>query len=1386
MTAMRKRVWATGMLLMVILPGFGQEVSFDKITGEQGLSHSDVRSVVRDSEGFMWFGTDNGLNRYDGYTIREYPHDPEDSTTISGKSISCLFEDSRGNLWVGTSGEGLNLYRRDSDDFIRYTRQEQEEGAISHDWIMCMFEDSRGRLWIGTQNGLNLYDYQEGSFSWFLTDIASVDMPSQLRRSSITDIDEDSYGNLWITTWVGLHFFNPDNSKSLFYSQFTAPDIFKTDRLESIHIDQEDNLWIGARGYLHRVSFRYRYDTALLETMDYRFLKLGASVLMTDIEPASKERLWLGTGRGLALFDKKAGTARFFTINPRDPGSISSNLVNSLYIDNQEMLWVATTAGGVNLYNPNRKKFKDCFPELNQSVDGDKRFVKSIYRDHRGKIWIGTDYGLFSFNRELELQSTYVNNPADPGSIGVGGVSGIAEDTLNRLWVSNWGGGLSLFDRGDRRFTHFRFTDADNFNNRMPGSNAILCMTPDHSGNLWMGTGNGYLDRFNPYTHTFTHHFIFDEDSLRGIPVVNIAVASDGTVWAAANPKGGLYRVDPGSEQVSRYSVKSAGDKGLTTNEVYAVEVDSDGVLWIGTDEGLFRYYREEDRFERISGMQDLPADPVLYIIEDNRNNLWLSTLTSLVRFRKQDTTVVIYDESDGLPLASTCGFLDDDGRIYLGGKNGIIRFRPDRVTYNTERPPVVLTDFLIRNEPVDFRDANAPFRSALNRAETIRLRHEQNYFSFEFAALNYAQPERNRYAYKLEGFDEQWNYAGTRRRAYYTNVPPGKYTLHVIGSNNNGIWNREGTAVQVVIDAPWYLTYWAIGAYGLFFIAILAVVVQVTRMREKLRSRIALQQVEMEKQKSLARKERELAEYKLRFFTNISHEFRTPLTLIRGPLEKLYRAGDDFEQQARRTIPVVHRNAQRLLILIEQLLTFRRINQSKQQLHATRQDLVEFTRTILHFYEVAGNEKSLEVRQQYPEEPVMMWFDPFHMEQVLHNLFSNSFKYTPARGVFSVSMETLEQKPGAGEEKPGRWTKLTVFNTSAFLDQDQLDRMFERFYRADDHHSGTGIGLSVAKSLVELHHGETTVEYDNLAGGVLFTVLLPQDDRYLAEGEKSKESSYTPIRELEPSDFRSAQAKPGATEKREKTYEVLIVEDNRDLRDFLAGALNDDYRVLTAVHGREGLEMAEERVPDIIVSDVKMPEMDGYALVQAVKENYKTCHIPVILLTARTSDEDKITGYEAGADVYVEKPFSLEVLAAQIRRSIHNREIMQQNFREWVNKRQLPEKLNGEENAFVGRVHDFIEERIDQGDISVREMAEAVSLSTTQIYRKVKALTGYTPVEYIRFYKLSRAQELLREPDYSIKQVAYMSGFNDPSYFGKCFKGEFGVTPQVFRDKGL
>ena len=1359
-------------------------IDFEQLEDEK-LSHADFNCILKDSKGYMWFGGRQGLYKWNGYELKQYMTDPENPNSISGKNISCLYEDSNQNIWIGTSGEGLNVFQPETNDFKKFINNSESPFSISHDWIMCIFEDSKNRLWIGTQNGLNLYEPESESFTYYLTDFINTSNPSFLRRTSITDIAEDSYGNLWITSWMGLHFFNPENTKSLFYHRNIPGNSFKTDRLESIHIDKEDNLWIGARGYLHKVDFEYKYDTAYLDIKDYPLRKDGSAVMVHDVTADKKENLWLATTNGLVYFNRSGNTFSEYTSSPLRSGTISSNLVRSLYLDDNNILWIATTQGGINMYNPNRRKFRDYFPYINDAEDPDLHFVKSIYEDHSGKIWIGTDDGLLKYSPELKLLDKYLHDPANRQGIPQGGITGIVEDSLNRLWISNWGGGLSLFDREKDDFIHFKF-DEENFDpEKMPGSNAILCLEKDYKGNLWMGTGNGYLEKFNPYEKQFRPYFLFDEDSLRGIPVVGITAEANGTIWAAANPKGGVFRIS-NTGNISRYSFKNAEEKGLTTNEVYSVEIDQTGKLWLGTDVGLFVYQRKKDRFEKISGDENLPDMPVFNIIADVQNSLWLSTPFNLIKYDERDSSVVIYDDSDGVRTASTTGIITHDNRIYLGGVNGITRFHPENIAYNDDVPPVVLTDFLIRNELVDIHTPGSPLTKALDVVDTIILDYDQSYFSFQFAALNYTQPERNRYAYKLEGFDDSWNYVETRRKAYYTNVPPGKYIFNVIGSNNNGIWNRDGASVLVIIKPPWYKTIWAYILYAGIFIAAIIGIIYITKMREKLKNKIMLQQMEMEQQKVLARKEAEVAEYKLRFFTNISHEFRTPLTLIKGPLEKLNKAGSSFEKEAKELLPIVYRNSQRLMILIEQLLTFRKINQSQQSLKAGEQDLVELTKSILKFYETAANDKELKVNQNYSKNQIIAWFDPFKMEQIIHNLFSNAFKYASVRGQFEIKIDIIDHINEFNDLNPGSWVEIKVFNTTEYIQPENLKKLFERFYQIDGKESGSGIGLSIAKTLVELHHGKIQVNYLNERKGIEFTIYIPGDDRYLSENEKVSKPGYFHWKQL---NFEQTlpvlEKKEASTSEvlRKKDYEILLVEDNKDLRDFMVKSLSKSYTVYDAENGEKGLEIAGERIPDVIISDVIMPVMDGYEMVEKIKTDQKTCHIPVILLTARTTDEDKISGYGSGSDAYVEKPFNLEVLEAQVKQMIKNREIMQRNFREWVHKNKNPENLPSEDQVFLKKVNSIIEENIDSGDMGVQVLAEAVSLSTTQIYRKIKAVTGKTPVEYIRMYKFSRAQKLLAETDYSIKQIAYMSGFNDPSYFGKCFKNEFGISPQKYRN---
>lgn len=563
-----------------------------------------------------------------------------------------------------------------------------------------------------------------------------------------------------------------------------------------------------------------------------------------------------------------------------------------------------------------------------------------------------------------------------------------------------------------------------------------------------------------------------------------------------------------------------------------------------------------------------------------------------------------------------------------------------------------------------------------------------------------------------------------------------------------------------------------------LFVIVVIYIIMRLLYHRQNLKYSWELERMEKKKIE-------EINEAKIRFFTDLSHDLKTPLTLIEGPIEKLYKNSKPDINEVEKLLPVIYRNSKRLTILIEELLTFRKLNEGKLQLNAVFKDIVPFVKGILSYYEDSANEKKMKIFQEFENEKIEAWFDPFKMDQILHNLLSNSIKHGSENGKLEISVSTFfgSLEDEARDKKQTECVKFTIFNETPFIPQEKLDHIFDRFYMVDHNSGGTGIGLSVVKSLVKLHHGFISAKYIKEKGGISFEVVIPRQDDLLQSVEKKSAKEYISGNEFPAKLRKERTPAKGNQDKLRKSFTILLVEDNKDLRDFLFNSLSDNYKVKTAGNGEEGLELATELIPDVIVSDVVMPVMDGFELAKSIKENIQTSHIPVILLTARTSDSDKITGYQSGADAYVEKPFNLEVLLVQIQRVIKNREIMQKNFKEWVNKKERPQDISPEDHSFINLINKQIEANMSKGEISVSDIAETVGLSTTQVYRKVTALTNYTPIEYIRYYKLTRAQELLPHHKYSIKEIAYMSGFNDPSYFGKCFKKEFGMSPQAYRN---
>lgn len=535
----------------------------------------------------------------------------------------------------------------------------------------------------------------------------------------------------------------------------------------------------------------------------------------------------------------------------------------------------------------------------------------------------------------------------------------------------------------------------------------------------------------------------------------------------------------------------------------------------------------------------------------------------------------------------------------------------------------------------------------------------------------------------------------------------------------------------------------------------------------------------------------KEINDAKIRFFTDLSHDLKTPLTLIQAPIQRLYNSGTFNEGEVKKILPVIYQNSQRLTILIEELLTFRKLTNAKQKLQASQLNFIGFIKGILEYYENTCEEKQISIDKQFESDNITAWFDPFKMEQVMHNLLSNSFKYVSEKGVIKISVSTTRGPYISGNEtRDVEWVALTVYNDSNYISPEKLEKLFDRFYQVDEKNSGTGIGLSIAKSLVDLHHGNIEVHSSKESGGVEFRIEIPKNDDFLALDEKTNKGDYVPMSRILSDGVESLSKESANFQKnlktKQKEHEILLIEDNRDLREFLSHSLSSEYQVNVAENGEAGIRLAEELIPDIIISDVIMPKMNGYEVVQAIKNNLKTSHIPVILLTAKSTNEDKITGFHSGADAYVVKPFNLEVLVAQIERVIKNKEIMQRNYKEWIHENRKPTTMSNEDHSFMNLVNRQIDLNISNGDINVNELSELIGLSTTQVYRKIKALTSHTPVEYIRIYKLRKAQRLLSNYKYSVKQIAYMSGFNDPSYFGKCFKKEFGISPQLYRSNFL
>jgi signal transduction histidine kinase/ligand-binding sensor domain-containing protein/AraC-like DNA-binding protein len=1436
----------------VKVPG---KLYFKHLSVEDGLSGNIINKIIEDSYGFIWIATPNGLNRYDGYKITVFYNTPGDTGSLPNNEISSFAVDKEGNLWIGTKN-GLCRFNYETEKFEKYLQQ----GPAELNYITSLYVDFNNRLWVGTEFGLFQFNKKANSFNKVVADnVMNLNAPlcfAQYPDGTLLvgtwergfyQIDEKNHYNKResISLPGGINSFGINTVRAILI-----------DRNNTTWFGTREGV---LRGTKPQIPGKNKFGFSVFQDElppGSNILDRGINSLLED----NNGNIWIGTENGLNIYNPVSKSIKLYLNDPSDPFSLSNNFISCTLKDRNGNIWLGTHQGGINVLHPNQDRFQNFFPAINNTTDQKMRYVKSIFQDSGGIFWIGTDLGLMKFSENGQLLKTFINIPNDPQSINIGGVSAMFEDRKGRLWVGTWGGGVHELNKQTGRFIRLPYIDRVVDNPLYQGDLTTRSIAEDSKGNLWIGTIRGYLDKYNPETKKF-EHFIIPLNEMEIKAIINeVQVDKNDNVWLGTQ-SGGLLRFDTKTKKLQRFgglpNPEIPPDQDLNCTDVYSMFFANDNQLWLGTNNGVKVLDLHTYKVKSYTTTDGLPSKIVYSILPDNKGNIWLSALKGISRFNPASKVFTNYDSRDGIRINSECGFKSSTGWLFFGGVNGINAINPSALIENLAVPPLVFTDFKIYNTSVEIGE-NSILKKNINLTAEIIIPYSQNIFSIEFAALNYINSEKNQYKCKLEGFDKDWVLLGSSNEQRYTNLSPGEYNFFVKASNNDGIWNEKGRVIKIIILPPWWKTLWfRLITLIVIFLGMLSwILFRTLRLKEqqkklkklvlertaeieaqklkleqqagelqqtnqllmekqnevfeqkesiaKQNEKLALKNALLEEQKNkiseqrqkeqeLAQKLHEADQLKLRFFTNISHEFRTPLTLILGPVARLlssFGSNHDFDELGK----IIQRNTLRLLHLINQFLDLSRIEAGVIKLNIANGDIFNYIDGILNAYKFAAAQQNITYNYISNVESHLCYFDADKIEKILYNLLSNAFKFTPSGGRIDVSVKLQTQGENSASHEN---VLIQVSDTGTGIKEENLDKIFERFYQVDTNSNyknpGTGIGLALTHDLVTIYRG--TIKVESLPGiGTTFFVSLPVDKASFREEEITEDLPVLNDLKLQLIAAEDHGYKRKYTDEpvvdensiteidQDKMHpDLLVVDDNPDIRKYLIEELGNEFRIIEAKDGQEGLDKALKYLPKLVVCDVMMPGMNGYELCAHLKTDLLTCHIPVIILTAKATSEDQLESIETGADAYIAKPFDIRLLETQIRQLIAGREQLKQLFRRELTIGPTEIVVDSSDEKLMNRIVKIMSENISNPDFGVEELGKGVGLSRTHLYRKLKQLTGHTAIEFVRNMRLQRAEQLFKQNKLYVAEVAYMSGFKELSYFRKMFKEYYGMSPQEY-----
>lgn len=1383
MCKLRRYIFFFMLLIIYFTPALAEEMHFRKIDMSSGLSHNSALCVTQTSDNIIWIGTRDGLNKYNSVDFKIYKHHLEDSLSLSNNHINCIYETSENEIWIGTA-RGLNRYDKTKDKFIPYLPG-TDTSSLSNGYIRCIIDGYDSELWVGTSFGLNIYNPKSGNF----TQIFLKDPPTLANNIFVLHKDENNW--MWVGTKDGLYVYRQNKFEKLIFDKEVNTGI----ESESIEIRDIKNDHLG-RLWLATENHGIYLLTSGGEMIKHYHIG-NSDILSNNIRRLliDESKIWMATLVGLSILEYDIEQFSNLPYSEENPEGISKSSLHDILKDNSGGYWIPSYTGGVNYYHPQNNLFPHFKRILGAENSLSSNSVTSFSEDEEQNLFVGTGDGGLNFINQKTKQITHYNSDQVNG-LSSDNIKSIDSDHYGNLWMGTYNG-LTYFNRENNTFTKYFH---DNDNNNSLNDNHVQVVYVDEEGYVWLGLLGGTFQVFDPKTKIFSNY-----PEIGSIVEYAIFEDSKNRIWIGE--RFGLKCVDRKTRQLIDIKYLTAGIEEKLSY-INWISEDKFGRIWIGTQtSGIIVFDADNSyNFNTSNGLTD---NSINAILEDDFGYFWISTNKGVSRLElvhESNNTLEIntinYTTIHGLQGAQFeqgSAFKSKSGKLYFGGVNGYNAFFPQNVKREDYSPPIVFTELQINAKNKLLDETNNTENFNIDNIQQLNLEYTQRNIFLRFAGINFVNPFDTYYRYSLSGLDDAWIELGKQRTINFTYLPVGEHELRLQSSTNPFSWGESYKSLIIKVNPPWWLTSWAYVMYSVIISLLLYIFFLYSQRWANLKNKLKMEQFEREK-------ELEFHESKLKFFTDVSHELRTPLTLILAPLEKIMMQ-PGINEKLDKQLVLIQRNGNRMMQLIDQVLNLRKLETGHDKLQAAKGNIVDFLKEIsLAFSEIALL-RNIEFEYRNEVDNLSLWYDRNKMEIIVYNLLSNAFKNTPSGGKVSLVLKLLDKKNieivTLKVRKKGKmqFAEISVIDNGKGISDSDLQHIFERFYSKNDNDyntRGIGVGLELTKRMVELHKGKIEVESrlqtETNEGFTCFSVIVPIGKSHLNENEmvhdfKNSEDSSRYTHELQLQEKTASLLPLDTTVELPKISDkdlqnLLIVEDNPEVRAFIHELFKDHYLVEEAENGVIGWNIASKILPDLIISDIMMPEMDGIELCRKLKSDIRTSHIPVILLTARTTLTFKYEGLETGADEYITKPFSAQFLMLRVKNLIKQREILRSHFQRSAILTTENITVTSVDERLLKKAVDFINKNIENTSISVDHLSNELGLSRGHFYRKIKALTNLTAVDFIRSVRLKKAAMLLKQGKLNIKEVQVMVGFEHADYFRKCFKTQFGMTPTEYSAK--